>query len=153
MTVTIDQLEAKQSELAGLIARFKAEAPTTLALPAASVELRHGERYAGLMLDEAGKPSHHLILLPNKTTDVTSTDVTWQGAKDFADEVGGELPTRREQSLLFANLPGQFDKVWHWSGEQSSEYYAWIQDFDCGGQGTYDKSGELAVRLVRRFPL
>jgi hypothetical protein len=147
-TITLDQIEAKQSELASLIAKLKEQATMALSIPAATIELRPGERYSGLMLDAEGKPSHHLVLLPNKTG-----DVTWQGAKDFAAEIGGELPTRREQALLFANLPDQFDKVWHWSGEQSSVLAAWIQYFYDGSQSNTSKYGEFAVRLVRRLPL
>jgi len=61
------------------------------------------------------------------------------------------LPARRELSLLYANVPDLFDKVWHWSSTQFSAYSAWSQDFADGAQGFVHKDNALRARAVRRF--
>ena len=127
----------------------------------AGIELQPGERYAGVLLNEDGTPSHHVVLLPGD-----AEDVTWQAALDWAKQAGGELPNRREQSLLFANgeLPNRreqsllfanaksaFEAAWYWSGEAHEDgSYAWGQDFNGGGQGYDHKSYEGRARAVRR---
>ena len=60
--------------------------------------LKPGEVYAGIILGKNGDPDHHLVLLPGALHDVNWTDAT-----RWAESIGGELPTRREQALLFAN--------------------------------------------------
>ncbi|MGO4308240.1 hypothetical protein, partial [Cupriavidus sp. RAF12] len=77
-------------------------------------QLRAGELYAGLILGKDGEPGYHLILLPGEME-----DKKWEQAKEWASSVGGELPTRREQSLLYANLGEEFKHEWYWSGTQS----------------------------------
>lgn len=112
--------------------------------------LAKGEAYAGVLLDDTGKPSHHLVLLPGETKD------TWAKAKAWAKKQGGELPTRREQSLLFANAKQHFpDGGWHWSSEQyaSVSSYAWIQAFSNGDQYDNHTSGQCRARAVRRVPI
>lgn len=107
--------------------------------------LKAGEHYAGIILGKDCEPDHHLILLPDD-----AESVTWEKAKEFAVKAGGELPTRREQSLLFANLKEQFQPRWYWSGEQHVSDYAWIQYFGHGCQGGYRKGYDYRVRAVRR---
>jgi hypothetical protein len=72
------------------------------------IELQPGERYAGMILGKDGDPSYHLVLLPGQ-----QDDITWEKAMEWAAKQGGEyvsnLPTRREQSLLFANLKEEFE--------------------------------------------
>ena len=122
-------------------------ATTMLAIAAASIELAAGEIYAGLVLDDDGKPSHHLVLLPGD-----AKNVTWQAAIDWAATVGGELPTRREQSLLFANAKQHIEPAWYWSAEShSNASYAWGQSFSNGDQYGYRKSYEERARAVRRI--
>jgi hypothetical protein len=77
----------------------------TITLP----ELAKGEHYAGILLGDDGKPAHHLVLIPG------DTKLNWADAGAWAKKQGGELPTRREQSLLFANLRGKFERDWYWS--------------------------------------
>jgi hypothetical protein len=108
--------------------------------------LNAGEHYAGIVVAE-GKPTHHLVLLPGELA-----AVTWTKAKSWAEEQGGELPTRREQALLFANAPEQFKNDWYWSGEQhaADSDYAWYQGFNYGYQ--YDTVyNKLRARSVRRL--
>jgi hypothetical protein len=110
--------------------------------------LREGELYAGLLLGKNGEPDIHLVLLPGK-----GEKLTWDQAKKFAVDAGGELPTRREQSLLFANLKEEFEPYWHWSGEQHASVpsTAWGQYFHDGHQYYGHKSHEGRVRVVRRL--
>ena len=61
------------------------------------------------------------------------------------------LPARREQSLMYANCPELFEKVWHWSSTQYSARYAWCQHFADGGQYVGSKRLSLAARAVRRY--
>ena len=110
--------------------------------------LKKGEIYAGILLVD-GKPDHHVILLAGDTS------LTWDKAVAWAKKQGGELPTRKEQALLFANAAAAFQSRWYWSSEQhaSNESYAWMQDFDDGGQ-TYDhKDDGYRARAVRRVPI
>ena len=81
--------------------------------------------------------------------------VTWEKAKEFAKKVGGELPTRREQSLLIANLKEHFQERWYWSGEQHASYSvcAWRQYFGYGYQHGHHEYNEFRARAVRRLPI
>jgi hypothetical protein len=65
--------------------------------------------------------------------------------------VGG-LPTRRELSLLFANLKEQFHRVWYWSSEQSElrSQLVWGQNFTSGIQTMYGRPFHGRARAVRR---
>ena len=110
--------------------------------------LKAGEIYAGIILGKDGAPDQHLILLPGQANDVSFAD-----AGKWAKKAGGELPTRREQSLLFANCKDLFDQRAYWSSEQHSAdpVYAWFQTFYVGSQGSYPKSDELRARAVRRL--
>lgn len=76
-------------------------------------ELNEGEQYAGILIGKDGAPSHHVILLAGD-----AEDLTWKAATEWAASVGGELPSRREQSLLFANLGEHFKGDWYWSAEE-----------------------------------
>ena len=114
------------------------------------LNLAPGEIYAGLALGEDGETFHHLILLPDELE-----RATWTEAKAWANVQGGELPTRREQSVLFGNCKGEFKSAWYWSGEQhaSSIVCAWMQGFDNGGQYYTHKSTGYRVRAVRRLAI
>jgi hypothetical protein len=109
--------------------------------------LKTGEEYAGIILGKNGEPDYHLILIAGETN-----DVNWTDAKKFAVKSGGELPTRREQSLLFANLKEHFQERAYWSAEQlaSSESYAWGLHFFYGYQDNISKYRQLRARAVRR---
>ncbi|AVA37645.1 DUF1566 domain-containing protein [Cupriavidus metallidurans] len=103
-----------------------------------------------MVLGKDGEPGYHLILLPGEVE-----DKTWDQAKEWATSVGGELPSRREQSLLYANLGEEFKSAWYWSGTQSESDsdYAWGQNFGSGLQSGSHKSYEFRARAVRRLPL
>jgi hypothetical protein len=149
MNITLEQIEAKQTELADLIAKLKVQPkPIQYGIPVAVISLAPGERYAGIVLKDDGEPSHHLVLLPGE-----AEEVEWQEAKDWAEKQGGELPTRREQALLYANLKSEFKSAWYWSNEANGDASAWYQSFDNGNQ-TYDRQyDELRARAVRRLSI
>ena len=113
-------------------------------------KLKEGEYYAGIILDKDDEPDYHLILLPGD-----KEDINWHEANKWASEIGGGLPNRREQSLLFANLKEQFKECAYWSNEQhaSNSDYAWCQIFGYGLQGASNKGGYLRARAVRRLPI
>jgi hypothetical protein len=130
---------------------MKKASAAEVAAPFAIPKLAKGEKYAGILLNEDGTPAHHLVLLPG----VSKKDLNWEDAKAWAKKEGGELPTRREQSLLFANAKQHIEGRWHWSSEQYAGFddYAWCQDFLYGGQ-SYDHEGDpLRARAVRRVAI
>lgn len=125
--------------------------------PAAAIPMpRINSTYAGgevmgVMAGQDGKPDYLLIDLGVEP----ANDVTWQEALDWAKSVGGELPTRREQSVMFGNRrEGQYQPRWYWSCEQCAgdERCAWVQNFYDGYQLFTRKVDHLRARAVRRVP-
>lgn len=130
---------------------------TTRTKPAATIPLpRMHSTYdsatvMGVMAGENGQPDYLLLDLGVEP----ENDVTWKQAIDWAKSVGGELPTRREQSMLFANRrEGQYRPRWYWSCEQHAGEpdWAWFQLFDGGNQNCTRKVFHLRARAVRRVP-
>ncbi len=116
--------------------------------PTAAIALQAGEHYAGLVLDRnTGQPLHHLILLPQQ-----GTDLEWASAKAWAEEVGGDLPTRQEQALLCANCKPHLRPRWHWSSEtyEEDDSDAWVCDFGRGYQCDTHRSFLACAVSVRR---
>jgi hypothetical protein len=115
-------------------------------------KLNDGEVYAGLSRDPDTGAWHHLVLLP-ATTD---KDLKWQEAIDWAKSVGGELPTRDESALLYANVRDQIDQdYWYWTStpHASEPCWAWTQTFDFGIQNDFHKDYHTRARAVRRIPI
>jgi hypothetical protein len=112
--------------------------------------LAAGEIYIATLFDAESQQGHHIILLPGD-----SDDASWEKQTEWAKSIGGELPTRVEQSLLWAKHRDEFKKDWYWSGEQheSDAGYAWCQDFDNGYQDNLTVNLELRARAVRRLPI
>lgn len=119
-------------------------APQSIALPV----LDAGETYAGLTIHN--NTPMHLVLLPGD-----HDDATWKKAKAWAEELGGELPSRIDLLVLWQNLPGAFRKEWYWSGETraSDESDAWYQGFYGGSQLWGNELTKLRARAVRRLPI
>ena len=111
--------------------------------------LNAGETYLGAIISADGTHSHHTILLPGY-----HDDATWQDAMDWAKSIGGDLPNRVEQALLFATLKDQFQKDWYWSNtlHASGASSAWIQSFSGGDQSISHILGQCRARAVRRLP-
>ena len=148
-TITLDEIKAEQTKLAKMIATFEAQARESIHFPEQLIELAPGEHYAGIIVGKDGEASYHLILLPGE-----GDDLDWNAAKDWAKEIGGELPTRREQSLLYANLKEHFQGFYYWSGEQhENKAYAWCQVFGTGYQTITITHVELQARAVRRISI
>ncbi|WP_019101463.1 hypothetical protein [Chromobacterium haemolyticum] len=106
-------------------------------------ELQEGEKYAGLILVD-GKPSYHVVLLDGDVR------MVWEEALAWSAEQGGDLPSREEQALLYANLKSEFRPEWYWSNTQSSRYTAYGQTFLSGHQYDDVKNDDLRARAVRR---
>ncbi len=115
-----------------------------------AANLKAGEHYAGLLLGKEGEPDQHLVVIA-----VNDSKADWSKQTEWAQSVGGELPTRRELNLLRANLRELFKDDWYWSCEAhaSDSSYAWVQGFYDGLQGTYHKSAAHRAVAVRRLPL
>lgn len=108
-------------------------------------ELNEGEIYAGAIIAPDGT-GHHVILLDG---DVSKD---WNESMAWAASIGGDLPDRVEQALLYKHLPDRFKKEWYWSNTQHSGYSncAWFQSFGNGHQDDSYKYGKLRARAVRR---
>lgn len=103
--------------------------------------------YAGLIAgDDQFDADRHLVVL-----DGDREDCTWQEAREWAESLGGRLPTRREQAVMFGNTPQLFEKAWYWSGEThaSDPDYAWCQSFNFGTQSYGRKGFRCRARAVR----
>lgn len=149
MTITLEQIKADHARIGAVIEAFRKQLRATeYRVAAVTIPLAAGERIAGQILNDDGTLSHYLILLPGQ-----ADDVNWNAAREWAAEQGGELPTRREQSLLFANLKGEFEAEWYWSSEQHEENsgWAWYQNFYDGIQYNRHQSNEFRARALRRF--
>ena len=109
-------------------------------------ELAEGERYIGASVDPEGNLTH-VILLPGEKK------ATWKSALKWAASIGGDLPTRLEQSLLYAHAKDAFEPDYYWSNTQHAvdSDYAWCQGFGGGHQYGYDTSYKLRARAVRRL--
>lgn len=119
-------------------------APLKAMLP----ELNEGEKYAFCITLPDGK-TIHTILLPG------DTEKNWKDAMEWAASIGGDLPNRAEQALLFQYMPEEFKKDWYWSNSQHAaySYCAWLQGFVDGRQGYYYKDNEWRARAVRRVAI
>ena len=111
--------------------------------------LADGEVYIGAIGDKHGN-LHHVILLPGD-----SDDATWKKQMEWAKSIGGDLPTRIEQAMMWTDHRDQFQKDWYWSNEQhhNDSGCAWHQDFHFGRQSSYDIRNKLRARAVRRLPI
>ena len=116
-----------------------------------AANLKTGEHYAGLLLGKNGDPDQHLVVVA-----VNDTEANWAKQTAWAQSLGGEMPARRELSLLRANARELFRDDWYWSNEPhvSDSAYAWYQYFSYGGQGYLRKKGAaLRAVAVRRLKL
>ena len=123
----------------------------TINLPAAAIELRPGEQYAGLVLKDDGTPSHHLVLMAERP----DKRLSWEGAKNWASKIGGALPTQREASLISAHCRSHTTPAWHWLSETygGDASYAWVCYFDTGNRSVSRKPSESCAVAVRRIPI
>ena len=123
----------------------------TITVFAATIKLRPGEQYAGLVLKDDGTPSHHLVLMAERP----DRRLTWEGAKDWASKFGGALPTQREAPLIFAHCRSHTKPEWHWLSETygGNGSCAWACYFGTGDQDSARKSSEFRAVAIRRIPI
>lgn len=150
--ITLEAIRAKQTELEKLIQQFKAqpvEQGREIEIEGNVISLAPGEHYAGAVLDADGNHMHDLVLMPQRH----GKRLNWKSALEWAEEVGGALPTRQEQSLIFANCKPHLEGVYHWSCEEyeSDASSAWGCYFSDGNQYRSLKVNELAAVSVRRL--
>ena len=109
-------------------------------------ELADCEIYVGAIGDAAGN-LYHVILLPGD-----NNDATHEAQLEWAKSIGGDLPTRIEQAMLWANHSDQFKTDLYWSNEthHSESGWAWCQFFG-GYQSLTRKDYKLRARAVRRL--
>jgi len=111
--------------------------------------LNEGEIYVGL-IGQANGDAYHLILLPGD-----NDDAPYQHQMDWSKSIGGDLPDRIEQAMLFKHFKSELKEDWYWSNEthhrESSR--AWCQDFYDGHQLFTHMTSELRARAVRRVPI
>lgn len=112
-------------------------------------ELKEGEIYAGAIINPDGTGNHVILLAGDKD------DGPWQEAIDWAKSLGGYLPTRVEQALLFDKFRDQFKSDWYWSNttHEAETGWAWYQDFCNGLQDDFIKDDKLRARAVRRLAI
>ena len=112
-------------------------------------ELSEGETYVGCIGDALGN-LHHVILLPGD-----SDEATWKAKMEWAKSIGGDLPTRIEQAMLWANHRNKLKKYWYWSNEihHAESGRAWCQCFSYGTQSTTYRLDGIRARAVRRLPI
>jgi hypothetical protein len=147
--ITLAAIQAKQTELAQMIAALASQAATSITLDAINIDLQPGEHYAGVVLNEDGTVKHHLVLMAAKPDDT----LEWEEAKAWAASVGGSLPDRQEAALIYANCKPHVEAVWHWTSErhETNASYAWDCYFGSGTQGCSTTSASGAARAVRRL--
>lgn len=111
-------------------------------------KLNEGEIYAGAIINPDGT-GHHIILLAGD-----NDNADWQTQMDWAKSIGGDLPNRVEQALLYAHLKDRFQEDWYWSNTQHQDTrFAWYQDFDDGYQYDAYTGNTLRARAVRRITI
>jgi hypothetical protein len=113
--------------------------------------LSEGEVYVGAIGDKNGD-FHHVILLPGD-----NDDATFEAQLAWAKSIGGDLPNRIEQAMLFANFRDQFERDAYWSNTPDTDPgysgWAWYQYFGNGDQGYHRTLTELRARAVRRLSI
>ena len=113
----------------------------------ANLELKEGEKLAFSLTLPDGKTIHTILLPGDEAVD------SWDAGMEWAKNLGGDLPDRAEQAMLYAYLPDEFQKDWYWSNTQHAGVSgnAWYQSFSYGVQSDDRKGTELRVRAVRRI--
>ncbi len=150
MNITLQQIQDRQAELLTLIEKFESQAmPTIRHIPEVKIALEPGEHYAGIRLSDG--EDYHIVLMAPRPEALLG----WYDAVEWAKSVGGELPNRQEQPLLYANCKPQLLPVCHWSSEthEPDASFAWDCDFSSGYQYYGHKSLKIAAVAIRRVPV
>ena len=160
MEITIKELRDEHARLGNLIAAYERQliVPRLIVIPEVKIHLLEGESYGGYLFgDDVDTGGHHVILLPGElANDDWDESLEWarseSGTLPSQQEWRGELPSQREQSLLRANLPKEFQPTVYWSNEvnKNDSSFARCQYFGTGFQYGTRKSARLRARRVRR---
>lgn len=149
-TLTLDAIKAEHAKVADMIAAFEAQAKFESSFPVSvqAPKPNPGELWLGAVI--TGKTMEHIYLLPGD-----NDGASWQEQMAWAKSIGGDLPNRVEQAMLFASMKDQFKEAAYWSNEKhvSASEYAWCQYFYDGNQGCHYTSRELRARAVRRLAI
>lgn len=105
-----------------------------------------GEIYAGAIINPDGS-GHHIIRLPGD-----NDPANWHEQMEWAKSIGGDLPDRIEQAMLYKHFPEQFQKDWYWSNTQREAGSAWGQGFYDGYQIWDTTDSKCRAVAVRRVP-
>jgi len=114
-----------------------------------------GGEYAGIVRGHDGGPDYHLILAEQTLAPGPWTDaLAWAKSLVVGRFSDYSLPLRKEQAVMFGNVPERFEKDWYWSSEEhSNTAYAWCQNFTNGTQDDTHKTNTSRARAVRRVPI
>ncbi|MBJ9593205.1 DUF1566 domain-containing protein [Burkholderia seminalis] len=126
---------------------MNAPTPTAVSIP----QLAEGEIYVGIVTNTAGE-RHHVVLLPGD-----NDDASWQAQMEWAQSIGGDLPTRVEMLFLLENHRDEFERDAYWTCQPDTDPgyagWAWFQYFGNGTQSYGRQYDELRARAVRRLPI
>lgn len=145
---TLAILQAEFKALGQRLSAFEVQSKASASFPV-TVEypdLNEGERFLSAVIRADGR-KEITILLPG------SFQGNWQASLDWAKSIGGDLPTRVEQALLYADMREEFEESYYWSNEahETNDACAWTQLFGYGYQ-SYDRKGDYnRARAVRRL--
>lgn len=106
-----------------------------------------GDTFAGIATMPDGKHVA-VVLLPGR-----GEDFDHPAAVAWAQERGGQLPTRTIAALLFANVKPLLPPRWHWCLETEGASAAWNCYFTSGHQDCHHKSFEGSAVAVRLIPI
>lgn len=145
---TLAALQADFQALGARLAAFEAQAKVSAAFPITVTypDLNEGEHFLSAVIRADGR-KEITILLPG------SFQGTWQASMDWAKSLGGDLPSRVEQALLYADMKDEFEEAYYWSNQtyESADAYAWYQSFNYGSQLYGRKDNSIRARAVRRL--
>ena len=144
MRITLEEIKFEHSKIAAMIAAFEHQAETYLP---EGVTLAKGEKYICSIIRPDGMITH-TILLPGD-----SDGASWADQMGWAKSIGGDLPDRVEQALLYELMPEEFKESAYWSNTQHSgdSGFSWYQVFTSGYQYCLSKILKLRARAVRQI--
>lgn len=150
--ITLEAIEAKQTELAELIDQWKRStkreaSALTLHIPAADLVLFPDEIYCGEIRGDDGKLQYYLV-----GVSVRDDTGDWDELMAWAKSLNADLPSPSDAWLLRANAKHWLPDNWIWLNKPEGPSSAWC----CGHFGLQDylgrsaRGGGVAVRRV--FP-
>lgn len=97
-----------------------------------------GGHYAGIARGRDGAPDYYLIVGPECDPRNWNNFVAYAPTVNIDGKTDFVPPSRKEQALMYANVPELFKEEAYWSGEQHAAIsdYAYYQDFNNGHQAS-----------------